>query len=317
MYGYFHSFSFDTLGTISSNGHLQSSVIPRPVARRQFSSPAGTLMPINLSRAAAEISNGPRSCTNPFANDSFIIPENDLESIAISKALTSCPAILTEEQETISKPIKNNPFIPNWIELTTSDLSARNNNIINNSSTAESCPIENPPKTVPIEHKKFRSRSRSEAEIELDDTSTAASIHFTNCRRKMSQQTISDTDSTTVAATTNPFKSPGHLHKTLSETYLVDQLTLSARNYRSLSQQWQFGRALTRQGSNQSLGYSTVGGSANGSQNSIVSTGSVPLLTRAESCESVSSESSVGLADLEMPVAQVTGMLCVGLQYDK
>lgn len=58
-------------------------------------------------------------------------------------------------------------------------------------------------------------------------------------------------------------------------------------------------------------------GSANGSQSSIVSTGSVPMLTRAESCESLSSVSSVGLADLEMPVAQVTGMLCVGLQYDK
>lgn len=60
-----------------------------------------------------------------------------------------------------------------------------------------------------------------------------------------------------------------------------------------------------------------MGGSANGSQSSIVSTGSVPLLTRAESCESISSVSSVRLTDLELPVAQVTGMLCVGLRYDK
>lgn len=102
----------------------------------------------------------------------------------------------------------------------------------------------------------------------------------------------------------------------------MDELAMNVRNSRSVSQQWQFGRALTRQCSNQSLGGSGGGGqssvgSANGSQSSIVSTGSVPLMTRAESCESMSSVSSVRLADLEMPVAQVTGMLCVGLQYDK
>lgn len=38
-------------------------------------------------------------------------------------------------------------------------------------------------------------------------------------------------------------------------------------------------------------------------------------LQRAISCESVNSDTSVGLADLEEP--HVTGYLCVGLDYDR
>lgn len=38
-------------------------------------------------------------------------------------------------------------------------------------------------------------------------------------------------------------------------------------------------------------------------------------LQRAVSCESVSSDTSIGLADLEEP--HVTGYLCVGLDYDR
>lgn len=290
------------------------------------------MMPINLSRAVAEISSGPKTCTNPFVKDSFTIPENELEFTAASKDPSSCPAllaitttlppaILSEEHETRQPIIKNNPFIPNWIELTTSDLhnskskpsASREDSRYDdaprtNSRSSSPNPIEQCARPVAI---KFRSRSRSEAEIELDDVD---SVHFASSR-KMSQPSHHPDTNASSLTTTNPFKS-GHLQKTLSETYLMEQLAMSARNCRSFSQQWQFGKTLSRQCSNQSLAFNGSS-SVNGSQTSIVSSGSVPTMTRAVSCESLSSESSVLLADLETPVPQVTGLLCVGLQYDK
>lgn len=155
----------------------------------------------------------------------------------------------------------------------------------------------------------FRNRSRSETEIiETPDPRKYGQQMDSsgNYNRKSSIVTIGDS----VTGSTNPFSN--NLHKTLSETYL-EQMSSNNRNYRSASQTWQFGRALTRQGSNMSLTRSL-----GSSQNSIVSDGCADIdLKRAMSCDSVNSESSVILADLEPPVQPVTGLLCVGLQYDK
>lgn len=51
-------------------GSGKSTVIPRPVTKRQFSSPASCgVAHINLSDVVAKINNcGPKSCTNPFRN---------------------------------------------------------------------------------------------------------------------------------------------------------------------------------------------------------------------------------------------------------
>lgn len=155
----------------------------------------------------------------------------------------------------------------------------------------------------------FRNRSRSETEIieTTDPRKYGQQMESAgNYNRKSSMVTMGDS----VTGSTNPFSS--NLHKTLSETYL-EQMSSNNRNYRSASQTWQFGRALTRQGSNMSLTRSL-----GSSQNSIVSDGCADVdLKRAMSCDSVNSESSVILADLEPPVQPVTGLLCVGLQYDK
>lgn len=144
-------------------------------------------------------------------------------------------------------------------------------------------------------------------------------------RQNQSQHIFGGTGAAnSVLQTTNPFKS-GTLHKTLSETYL-EQWTggggQQSRNYRSASQQWQFGKALLqRQCSNLSLAKSLIGGgggyaSSGGSMSSLGSEPASPL-TRAQSCESVSSDTSVRLADLEQPRALVTGQLCIGLQTDR
>lgn len=187
--------------------------------------------------------------------------------------------------------------------------------------------------------KQFRNRSRSETEIIEMPSSLLPSAVAMN-RRKMSQQPINDlmvpsstllpqTSSVVVvgdtnysvsaqrSSSTNPFAG-GHLHKTLSETYLEQMVAQigSSNNGRSASQTWQFGRSLSRQGSNMSLPKSL-----NSSQNSLASDGGGSCaeidLKRAMSCDSVNSESSVVLADLEPTVQPCTGMLCVGLQYDK
>lgn len=107
---------------------------------------------------------------------------------------------------------------------------------------------------------------------------------------------------------TNPFVGSS-IHKTVSDTQLEKLATTRTRNG---SQTWSFGRSLSRQaGPNMSSSYKTVGGSGDAATDA-------PRLERAMSCDSVNSESSVILADLEQQIAPaVTGLLCVGLQYDK
>lgn len=153
----------------------------------------------------------------------------------------------------------------------------------------------------------FRNRSRSETEI-IETPDPRKYGHQMDSAGNYNRKSSIVGDC--VTGSTNPFSS--NLHKTLSETYL-EQMSSNNRNYRSASQTWQFGRALTRQGSNMSLTRSL-----GSSQNSIVSDGCADVdLKRAMSCDSVNSESSVILADLEPPVQPVTGLLCVGLQYDR
>jgi len=85
---------------------------------------------------------------------------------------------------------------------------------------------------------------------------------------------------------------------------------------------WSFGRSLLRQDSTLSLGMGL--GRRNSSQISLDSgSGSVANsmeginLERAISCDSVTSDSTFFLEQLDQPYTQITGYLCIGLNYDK
>lgn len=287
-----------------------------------MSSPAGSPTPINLSDAVAKITNGHRSCTNPFLNGTASISEQEISSetsasdqidqpvsfwsetiftVEKEKSIYQCTADVTKAFQVKSdeKPKPNGNELP----LTVYEFSRKC------SDSSLSNAFEN--NFVTCGATNFRNRSLSETEMlePLDNTKEDIILP-------------SNSDST------NPFRN--NLQKTLSETYL-EQYLMNQRN-RSASQTWTFGRSLSRQGSNSSLTRSQF---AIGKENSDAN------LIRAMSCESVNSESSVvlgkfyfsilpriltlnnvflfvaftNLDDLETPA--VTGMLCIGLQYDK
>lgn len=142
---------------------------------------------------------------------------------------------------------------------------------------------------------KFRNRS-------LSDTLT---FDIDACNADIKDQMTADEQ-----LETNPFVG-GIIHKTVSDTQLEK---LASSRTRSASQTWSFGRSLSRQTGanvmNNSITYKTTMGGSDATD--------APDLKRAMSCESVNSESSVILADLEQQIVPtVTGLLCVGLQYDK
>ncbi|XP_022218827.2 uncharacterized protein LOC111071660 [Drosophila obscura] len=136
--------------------------------------------------------------------------------------------------------------------------------------------------------------------------------------------------------TTNPFtglgqrvKGPHMLQKTISEDYLFRKLGMNgplangnghgqANGNANGNGTWSFGRSLMRQDSTLSLGL----GRRNSSQMSLdASSASGSLeginLERAISCDSVNSDSTLFLDQLDQPYTQITGYLCIGLHYDK
>lgn len=141
----------------------------------------------------------------------------------------------------------------------------------------------------------FRNRSFSDTETTVPDLRT-----FTNSSNYFKSQS------------TNPFLDKNSLmHKTFSENYLFKNN--NTYNISNNNEIMNFGRSLSRQESNFPLGR------RNSSQSSLDEKGSMESinLQRALSCDSVNSESSVVLSDLEQTTPQVTGYLCVGLQCDK
>ncbi|XP_016980059.2 LOW QUALITY PROTEIN: uncharacterized protein LOC108045291 [Drosophila rhopaloa] len=140
--------------------------------------------------------------------------------------------------------------------------------------------------------------------------------------------------------TTNPFtgltqrvKGPHLLQKTISEDYLFRKLGVNGHTSMPNGHvngngngngngTWSFGRSLLRQESTLSLGMGL--GRRNSSQVSLDSgSGSVAgslegiNLERAISCDSVTSDSTLFLDQLDQPYTQITGYLCIGLNYDK
>ncbi|XP_050329388.1 uncharacterized protein LOC126758943 [Bactrocera neohumeralis] len=178
-------------------------------------------------------------------------------------------------------------------------------------------------KSLQQQFQEFRNRSFSTTEASAEDSELKS---LSSGLRRLTQNS------------TNPFtgltqrvqKGPHMLQKTISEDFLFRKLGVNAgaaHNAQTTAHgipntsgngntTWTFGRSLLRQDSLMSLGR------RNSSQCSLDSTtcGSMEgiNLERAISCDSVNSDtSSVFVGELDQPYTQITGYLCVGLQYDK
>lgn len=303
--GFFFWFSY----LFSCDGTKLNTAIPRPITKRQHSSPAGYgVSHINLSDAVAKIANGPRSCTNPFLNGSMAIPEDTYFNATEDGAnQTATQVAVVQEKSQI------NPFM--WKCHKTSffsfpsNIQSVNEKLLELNGGEGSTSI--PTSLIQLNYvdvtnkysdsicadafenlgnsyqKQFRKRSLSDTETVESDSRAITDVLLTNTN----EQPANLNDS-------------GSLHKTVSETYLEQY---SMQRNRNGSQTWSFGRSLTRHSAS-----SKANGSLPGENTDTID------LKRAMSCDSVNSESSVIVADLEQQIVPaVTGLLCVGLQYDK
>lgn len=342
------SFSTPTSTKGISSICMSSTIIPRPIAKRQHSSPAGYgITHINLSDAVARIANGPRSCTNPFLNGSLSISEDTNSNATtiheLDNELNDNSTLYTviQERALLTTTAQPNPFsrkidgnsIFSFPACATNGNSVNKFNandaiiIANDDAVSEdrstsnaddcaliqlNCVVENKYSYSTMtensnsgdgddgdsKQQPFRNRS-------LSDTQQAFAIDSCNATDNIKEPIESDEQHET-----NPFVD-GNIHKTASDTQLEKLATTRAR---SASQTWSFRRSLSRQ--------TVTNMSSSNVQKTIVGGGDgmtdAPDLKRTISCDSVNSESSVILADLEQQVVPtVTGLLCVGLQYDK
>lgn len=291
----------------SRNDANKSSVIPRPITKRQHSSPANCgVARINLSDAVAKITNGPRSCTNPFLNGSLSISEDSSNS---NESPNDENEIENQNNSNrtyvIGESIQENPFTRRRNDEKQFFSFPSNGNIddnnrmrtVDNSTVATLIELDESISTMEQinnaqQIQQFRNRSLSD--IETDNLTQSMPM------------AMSTTDKCENDIVKNPFCS-GNLHKTVSDTYL-EQYSLQ-KIHSSTNQTHTFSRTLSRQ---------SIPNACSESTNSINS--SEIDLKRAMSCDSVNSESSVVMADLEQQnnsTPSVTGQVCVGLQYDK
>lgn len=335
---------------INSCDTQSNTIIPRPTTKRQHSSPAGYgLTKINLSEAVAKIINGPHSCTNPFLNGSESIAEDEDTNDHIVDNLTNlrnAQFIIDDE-----KPFKN-PFIQKIEEFRIFSYPDNVHNVDNGNSilTQTSTSATTPsPRTIDF----INVSSEECALIQLDYVDTSDKYSDSICadafesisnpyQKQFRNRSLSAIDANNIddenltctqlneQTTTNPFVG-GNLHKTVSDTQLK-QMTMNLnrnslqqkqqqpqqqqQNQQNQQQTWSFGRSLGRQSNISEISSRPV----LVSQTSISgeTTENVDL-KRAMSCDSVNSDSSVLLADLEQQqcTPSVTGQLCIGLQYDK
>ncbi|XP_053950701.1 uncharacterized protein LOC128858446 [Anastrepha ludens] len=229
---------------------------------------------------------------------------------------TATPATITSTNGNAANGVCN-PFH--------SELTQATDTITTNSSNT--APTSLSAKSLQQQFQELRNRSLSTTDASEDSDLKSLSSGL----RRLTQNS------------TNPFtgltqrvqKGPHMLQKTFSEDFLFRKLgvnpsgahnTQTAHCIPGLSGNgsssgsgnttWSFGRSLLRQDSLMSLGR------RNSSQCSLDSSASGSMeginLERAISCDSVNSDtSSVFVGELDQPYTQITGYLCVGLQYDK
>lgn len=324
-YTFYYYFSLEPKTTVSP-----SMAIPRPVTRRQLSTPVSgsSFSPVlNVPGSMHKTNCAKRSMsTNPFLNgtlddtaDNQTVKEeseliNPFEERKISEGGNKSDKeshmseiftfdttkinelLLMEEENTTVKNalLEAEGSIKKLESVTLDDRKhrldyeefLRRQNELNWNKVRESSKKKNPP---------IRNRSLSETEA------------------SGKKHTSSDTDC--MVQSTNPFMTDTSavLHKTASENYLQQYSgqVIGMRSTRAMQNAW----GLTKMDKTKR----SLSGSQSSLAESEVSTMlSNEALYRAVSCESVSSESSVVLADLEEPSAPpATGYLCIGLHYDK
>lgn len=283
----------------------------------------------------AKINNGPKSCTNPFLNGVLSISEDDnSNSIDPNLNKNQYNSAKVHTNHTVDdEKLQRNPFSKCRRQDDVPFFSfPSNGNIDDDGGYGDSDFIEDNQMT---NTKKFEITEATDTLIELNESITRTTTALTttpttiittavatapanditllgqiNNSANNHNRSLSDTGSNKTLATdiyeqstttNNPFVA-GNLHKTVSDTYLEQYSTQKKLQT----------NALNRTSSRQS-----ILNSANDQTNTLQTTDTE--LKRAMSCDSVNSESSVLLADLEQQnnVPTVTGQLCVGLQYDK
>lgn len=282
--------------TASTSVNLSGTAIPRPIAKRQVST-----QPANNSGCQPE-----QTVVTPMR-------EGERKAPALKRRNSSTNPFLCESTEQIpSNPISE--------PLNATVASLEKTTISTSECTPITAPLETP--NGPI------------------STDTPSTIHHNGNpfveRESLSSRLLK------IHNTTNPFtglsqrvKGPHLLQKTISEDYLFRKLGVncpmangngtgpgSGHVNGNGNGTWSFGRSLLRQDSTLSLGMGL--GRRNSSQVSLDShAGSVPgsmdgiNLERAISCDSVTSDSTLFLDQLDQPYTQITGYLCVGLNYDQ
>lgn len=297
----------------------KTTVIPRPTTKRQFSSPANCgVAHINLSDVVAKINNGPKSCTNPFLNGSLSVSEDDNSNSIPSHETANNRYNNLNTYVVDAKLPKKNPFSNRQRHGDTPFFSFPSNGNINDNQATNNYSEHTESSNILIELNEETIGSDND-DVDVAGLSfpyhinknTSSNCHVIHNRSHSDNGTTLLNTDIDEQSTTNPFNA-SNLHKTLSDTHLEQHSTQKKPHSYSLDH-----RTLSRQ---------SIASACREQQQQSLNNHSPPTpnnlneaeMKRAMSCESVNSESSVLLADLEQQqMPTVTGQLCVGLQYDK
>ncbi|XP_032581001.1 uncharacterized protein LOC6618666, partial [Drosophila sechellia] len=282
--------------TASTSVNLSGTAIPRPIAKRQVSLQPAT--------------NGGGQPEQPVVTPTR---EGERKTPALKRRNSSTNPFLCESTEQIpSNPISE-PLNATVASLENTTISASESTPITAPLATPNAPAatDTPPTTHHNGNPFVESQSLSSRLLKIHNTTNP----FTGLSQRV--------------------KGPHLLQKTISEDYLFRKLGVnspmangngtgpgSGHVNGNGNGTWSFGRSLLRQDSTLSLGMGL--GRRNSSQVSLDShAGSVPgsmegiNLERAISCDSVTSDSTLFLDQLDQPYTQITGYLCVGLNYDQ
>lgn len=325
----------------------KSSVIPRPIPRKQLSAPAAntnnnsTINTLEGNKTFSEV-NTPKSSTNPFIsdlkmcrseqsgisnnnpfwNETVNVPIFNFEPTNIKAIFEECDLLKQAEERinileaSTSGINKKNRVKRNYAfdekEKVTEDIvkeimgTGRLNGMTTSCERIDKCASLNNMKSTEV----FLSLSDEKT---LDGASTCLASKL---RQQFKNRSLSETEASImpqwlndkIAQTSSVAKSKVILKKTVSETFL-GQISFNRGIYDSNPNIFYNNKSIFRQASESSID----------SVSSLPSTGNTTklVLKRVASCESVSSQSSVLLEDLEQKVPSITGYLCIGLQYDK
>ncbi|EDV47208.1 uncharacterized protein LOC6551135 [Drosophila erecta] len=284
--------------TTSTSVNMSGTAIPRPIAKRQ------------VSQQPAIIGAGQPE--QPVVNPTR---EGERKAPALKRRNSSTNPFLCESTEQI-------PSNPICEPLNAAVTALENTTISGSESTPITAPLKPPTAPVPMDTPAISNHNGNPFVESQSLSSRLLKLHNT----------------------TNPFtgisqrvKGPHLLQKTISEDYLFRKLGVNSPTANGNGTgpgtghvngngngTWSFGRSLLRQDSTLSLGMGLGLGRRNSSQVSLDShAGSIPgsmegiNLERAISCDSVTSDSTLFLDQLDQPYTQITGYLCVGLNYDQ